>query len=328
MLGSMDNPAPLLVLTICAVLSACTADSPGDGETSDETSGDTEDTDATDTEGTDTEGTNDGQLTLDTCDEVVSPDAAAFYQQHFACVDVSPSGTGTLIETDGLPPHPSAYYPEDHPNWVAFDDRGGTHMKNPGEIGAASYAITVPDTPVAKGITINAMLVDNTMNTSNEEYFGGPVGVALNGVVIFAAMAAPGDVLAQEAFTFDNYEGHPAGGTYHYHFKTPGPLEVLEAFGLANSSVPGEASVELYGIMCDGAVVLGCTELDGGEPNTGDFDAQNGHVHDIADADQTHFSSRYHTHVCPSKWPDYPFFPEIAYYETSGCPTPGPPGMP
>ena len=59
-------------------------------------------------------------------------------------------------------------------------------------------------------------------------------------------------------------------------------------------------------------------------PDGGDFDAQNGHVHDIADGTTTHFTNRYHTHVCPDLWPSYPFFPEIAYYETTDCPRPGP----
>jgi hypothetical protein len=61
-------------------------------------------------------------------------------------------------------------------------------------------------------------------------------------------------------------------------------------------------------------------------PDDTDFDAQNGHVHDIADADTTHFVERYHTHVCPDVFTAYGFFPEIAYYETSYCPTP-PGGM-
>ena len=208
---------------------------------------------------------------------------------------------------------------------MEFDDRGGTHNKNPGEIAPGDYELTIPDAPVAKGIVIDASIVDNQMQTSDEEYGGGPVGISLNGVVIFAAMAAPGDDLVEEQFTFDLYEAHPAGATYHYHFNTPGPLEVLEDRGYSDSSVPGEGSVELYGIMCDGTVVLGCTELDGSAPASGDFDAQNGHLHDVSDGSTTHFTDRYHTHVCPGQWPDYPFFPEIAYYETTSCPTLGPP---
>jgi len=264
-------------------------------------------------------------ITLANCDASVEAAAAPFYQQYFACSDISVTGAGTQLFSTGLPPHPSAYYPADDPNYVAFDDRGGTHQKNPNELTSGNYTFTIPDAPVAKGITIDAALVDNSMNTSADEYGGGPVGMALNGVVIFAAMAAVGDELADEQFTFDSYEAHPAGTTYHYHFNTPGPLEVLVDRGYSSTATPGAGAVELYGVLCDGTVVMGCAELDGSAPSGDDFDAQNGHVHDISDGDTTHFAERYHTHVCPGSWPDYPFFPEIAYYETTGCPAMGGP---
>ena len=35
--------------------------------------------------------------------------------------------------------------------------------------------------------------------------------------------------------------------------------------------------------MCDGTIVLGCTELDGSSPDNSDFDAQSGHLHDLVD---------------------------------------------
>ena len=285
----------------------------------------TDSTNSTDgTDGTEDGGDESDVLDLDTCPESIAGGVAPFYQQYFACSDIEVGNGATVARTDGLPPHPSPYYETDHANYVPFDDRGGTHNQNPGVIGEGNYEIVIPDNPTPKGVVIDASMVDNTMNTSAEEYSGGPVGIALDGVVIFAAMAAPGDDLAREQFTFDLYEGHPAGETYHYHFNTPGPLEVLVAFGHSDNATPGAGSVELYGIMCDGTVVLGCTELDGSVPTDADFDAQNGHVHDLGDGAATHFTDRYHTHVCPSRWPDYPFFPEIAYYDTSGCPVMGP----
>ena len=51
--------------------------------------------------------------------------------------------------------------------------------------------------------------------------------------------------------------------------------------GLSDNADPGAGTVEIYGFMCDGTLVLGCTELDGSIPDDSDFDAQNGHVHDI-----------------------------------------------
>lgn len=302
----------LIWISLCAL--ACT-DDPEVPSTEDTSSAPT----------TSTTPTADGELTLSSCSTDIAPDAPAFFQTYFRCVDISMVGGEVQISTDGLPPHPSAYYPEDHANHVPFDDRGGTHTQNRNEIGAQDFEVILPSDPIPKGITIDVALVDTTMGTSDEEFGGGGQGVALNGVEIFAAMAAPGDDLADEQYTFDLYEGHPANTTYHYHFETPGPLEVLVAEGFSSSATPGEGEVEVYGILCDGTVVLGCTELDGSDPSDGDFDAQNGHVHDLSDGSTVHFADRYHTHVCPDRWPDHPFFPEIAYYEETACPVPGRP---
>jgi hypothetical protein len=83
-----------------------------------------------------------------------------------------------------------------------------------------------------------------------------------------------------------------------------------------------DEGAEIYGIMCDGTVVLGCTEADGTAP-AGDLDAQGGHVHDVGDGTTTWFTARYHTHVCES---GRRFTPEIRYYEA--CPVEGGGGPP
>jgi hypothetical protein len=267
---------------------------------------------------------NDSELNLDSCEASIGAAVPDFFANYFACTDLSVSGDNVVLWTDGLPPTPSAYYPSGDPNYVEYDDRGGDWHKNPNTLDIQDFEISISMDPSPKGITINDAMVDNSMNTSDEEYSGGGQGVALNGVIAFAAMAAPGDDLADEQYTFDMYEGHPAGTTYHYHFNTPGPLEVLVDRGYSDSSTMGAGSVEMYGIMCDGTVVMGCTELDRSDPNDSDFDAQNGHVHDIRDATDTLLTDRYHTHVCPSEWPDYPFFPEIAYYDQGSCGVGGP----
>ena len=102
---------------------------------------------------------------------------------------------------------------------------------------------------------------------------------------------------------------------YHDHSPNPGQLAVMVYNGYATTNVAGSAEIELYGIMCDGTVVLGCTELDGSTPSSADFDAQNGHLGDIVGADGTvYFTGRYHTHVCPGQFADA-YFPEIQYYQ-------------
>ena len=150
-------------------------------------------------------------VTLDNCPAELSDDVAPFFVDYFACSDLATAGSGTRIATDGLPPHLSPYYAEDDPNWTEFDDRGGTHMQNRNVIGAGDYEFIIPDAPVAKGITIDASMVDNEMGTNAEEYTGGSVGVALDGVIIFAAMAAPGTISPRSSSRSTCTKGTPRG---------------------------------------------------------------------------------------------------------------------
>lgn len=254
--------------------------------------------------GTDPDAT-DGRRTLDTCTTSVAADAPAFYQRYFACSTITAAADGTVtIASQDLPPHDSYYYPDGDPNHIAFDTQGNTHFANPNRLSAQSVSLAIPANPIAKGITITADMVDETANTSAEEYPLGTVGVALDSVSIYTGTAGPGDDINQEQYTFDTYDAHPSpDGAYHYHAPTPGPLEVLTARGEAGT---------LYGILCDGTVVLGCDELDGSTPGT--LDAQGGHLGDITAADgTTFFSNRYHVHVCAT---GRPFTPEIQYYTT------------
>lgn len=262
-----------------------------------------------------------GLRTLDDCGTKFAADVPAFYKKYFRCVDVSMSGGDVVLKIDDLPPHRSPYYAKSDPNWIAFDTQGGTHFQNPNQLSAQSFSVRIPADPVPKGLTIGKTLVDGQGGTSVDEYHpkpGAAPGVSLDGVAMFHGVAAPGDDLAKQAFTFDDYEGHPEPtGAYHYHGASPGPLAALRANGLVKSTKPGAAEVELYAIMCDGALVLGCTELDGTAPDSSDFDAQNGHVRDIAADGTVYFAKRYHTHVCTGKYPDG-FAPEIQYYVKCG----------
>lgn len=253
--------------------------------------------------------------TLDNCTTSIAADAPAFYARYFKCVTIT-RGTGSVtITTQDLPPHLSYYYGYGSPNYAAFDTRGGTYSPNPNTIATQSLSITVPDDPAPRGITVTSGMVDKTAGNDANEYPLGAIGVALDSVALFTGTAAPGDNIDDEQYTFDGYEAHPTqDGTYHYHAPTPGPLEVLQAGGFVTSTTPGSAAVELYGMLCDGTLVLGCTELDGSAPSG--LDAQGGHVSDIKDADgTTYFTSRYHTHVCSDGSRGYSYTPEIQYYD-------------
>jgi hypothetical protein len=259
---------------------------------------------------------SDGTRSLDSCETAIAADAPAFLRTYFRCVTISTTADGVVIESESLPPHPSYYYGEGHPNYAPFDtSRGDDYRPNPNLLAASPFALTIPSAPVAKGITIAAADVDGVVGSSDEEYPLGAAGVALDSVALFNPLARPGDDIEAERFTFDDYDAHPApDGTYHYHTASRGPLEVLVALSLADSAVPGEAVPELFGIMCDGTVVLGCSELDGTAP-AGTLDAQGGHVHDVADGASVLFADRYHAHVCPSDPAGRRYTPEIQYYD-------------
>ncbi len=265
-----------------------------------------------------TSASNTSEVTLASCGTSVASDAPAFYRDFFKCVTVTNGSAGAHVTSSGLPPHKSYYYGAGNPNYAEFDtSRGSQYKANPNKLGSQTLQFDIPASPKAKSnLTI---AVDHTANTSSDEYPMGVAGIALDGVAIFNDQAGPGDSIDNEQYTFDSYNGHPENrGTYHYHTVTPGPLEVLAALGLVTRTAPGSAELELYGIMCDGTVVLGCTELDGTAPS-GTLDAQNGHVGDLKDkAGTVHFAGRYHTHVCPGKYAAHKYTPEIQYYDTCG----------
>jgi hypothetical protein len=250
-----------------------------------------------------------GERTLDSCETSIDPSVPAPYASLFRCVTMTATSTDLVITTRGLPPHRSYYYGASSPNYEAWDDRGGTYHANPNTLSEHAATFTIPLAPVSRDLTISSGLVDGIVNTSGSEYHGGSIGVALDSTLIFDALAAPGDDIAQEQYTFDEWNAHPAPqGEYHYHEGSPGPLGVL-----ARANVTG---VEAYGILCDGTLVLGCTELDGSAPDQSDLDAQNGHTHDITGMGGT-IAARYHVHLCPA-WTAHsrPYTPEIQAYTT------------
>jgi hypothetical protein len=249
-------------------------------------------------DGTTADASSTDELTLATCTTSVAADVPEPYASRFKCVDIAASGTNIVVTTTGLPPHPSYYYGTGNPNHVAWDDRGGTYQPNPNKLQRKNTVVTVPMSPVSRNVTITSTLVDG-MTGGTGEYRMGAAGVALDSVLLFNPLAAPGDDIADEQFTFDPFNAHPApDGSYHYHRDSPGPL--------ATGS-------DAYGVMCDGTWILGCTELDGGAPSDASLDAQNGHVHAI-----TGLGDRYHVHLCPAQLPLHtrPYTPEIQYYST------------
>jgi hypothetical protein len=106
----------------------------------------------------------------------------------------------------------------------------------------------------------------------------GPIGVAVNGVVLFNQYAAGFSPLDNEIVSFDTYNGHPApGDLYHYH---------IEPVYLTST----DASA-LVAVMLDGFPLYGPQDADGTRPS--DLDACNGHTGPTPD----HPEGTYHYHV-------------------------------
>jgi hypothetical protein len=271
--------------------------------------------DSVDSAAVDTSDTASDTWSLDTCAGTVDDGVPEPFASWFRCADVAVVDGDVVFHATSLPPHPSAYYPEGDANHVAWDDRGGQWHQNPNEISAQELLMKIPVDPTPKGITITEAMVDEQAGTSQEEYRGDFQGIGLDGTALFTGVAAPGDLITEEEYTFDLYEGHPTDvGVYHHHGANPAALAVLVWLGVDTTTVPGSAEVELYGMMCDGTAVLGCTELDGTAVTADELDAQNGHVATLKAADGTTlFTDRYHVHACAAL--GRTLTPEIQYYE-------------
>ena len=279
--------------------------------------------------------TGQGAYTLESCETSLGNNIPTFFQKYFQCVDIKLSESGQYVNLyyKGKAPYESWYYEDGHPNHIDWYSQGQGYFLIPNAyIIENDYVISIPINPDPRpGLVIDGDAVDGNVGNNNYEYPMGSVGSALNGVNMFNPCASPPDVIEDEAYCFDLYNAHPAGpsGIYHYHTNSSGPLEVLEYKGLITNTTPGTGEVEVFGIMCDGVLVLGCTELDGSAPNESDWDAQNGHVHNMVDEEGVlHFTDRYHTHICYDEitendtdgngYQEHEFTPEISYYKTPG----------
>ncbi len=252
------------------------------------------------------------------CESNIGPSVPVFYSTYFRCTDISLEGDVVVISGLGLPPHLSYYYGEGSSQFEVFDfSRGGDYRPNRNEIALAGFTLRIPLDPVAAGIAINANTVNLTTGDGTD-YPMGAAGVALDGVALFNPLARPGDDIEAEKFTFDSNNGHPQQqGTYHYHAVSTGSLSVLQSLGFTTTNVPGLAEIELYGVMCDGTVVMGSNELDA-SATAGNLDLQAGHTHDIVDSDgAVLLADRYHIHMAPSIGANpRGLTPEAQYYST------------
>lgn len=79
----------------------------------------------------------------------------------------------------------------------------------------------------------------------------------------------------------------------------------------------GIAEIELYGVMCDGTIVMGANELDASAPEDA-LDLQAGHSHDIIDGNgNVLLEDRYHVHMASTIGVEpRGLTPEAQYYDS------------
>jgi hypothetical protein len=175
----------------------------------------------------------------------------------FSCrVTLTVQGDAVIAKSDGRPDYTSNYFTAKD---ACHEDYTGA-IQNPNLIAQQNFALSFPRTP----------------NTTGQPMRGGIVGMALNGVPIFANVAAPGEDIFTEAKTFDRCAAHPEQrGVYHYHSE---PLSI------------SYDDAHFIGVMRDGYAVYGRRDADGSLPA---LDAAGGHEGTTADS----ATPVYHYHV-------------------------------
>lgn len=192
------------------------------------------------------------------------------------------------LTTKALPDHKSMYYATTDPLYEAYDEPDNSDFKkNPGEIEAQDLVFTIPRFPEEA--------------TNKEATSLGPMGVAINSVVFFNQNAAPGDDIFDELNTFDQYEGHPAGATYHYH---------IDPVWLTSSDDNPDADPERFvGLLMDGFPVYGPHE-DNAALTNDDLDDYHGHFGVTEEFPE----GIYHYHITE----EYPWINGDGYYGEAG----------
>jgi hypothetical protein len=120
---------------------------------------------------------------------------------------------------------------------------------NPNRIATQNLTFQISTTPAVASGTSDTPL--------------GPIGLSVNGVVLFNQYAAMRQPLTSEIVSFDRYNGHPnQDNQYHYHFE---PVSLTSA-----------SRSRLLGVLLDGFPVYGPIDGDGSTPSN--LDSCNGHT--------------------------------------------------
>jgi len=178
-----------------------------------------------------------------------APSAAgvqAIYAQFANSVMVTIDGDTVTLRTNDLPDHKSPYWGT---NSASYEAPHAGMQVNPHLIASQDLTFRVPSSPAAASSPSDTPM--------------GPIGISVNGVVLFNQYAAMRQPLTSEIVSFDRYNGHPSpSNQYHYHFE---PV-----------SITASSRSRLIGVLLDGFPVYGPIDSDGRTPS--DLDACNGHT--------------------------------------------------
>ena len=222
-------------------------------------------------------------------DEATNPTATNYdltpiltYFDNVDAVTYVVNGNSITFTTTDLPNHTSPYWDSSHQLYEAYNGTNSNFRKNPNSIGEQNITFT---------ITLNPKEADNKSDTPM-----GPIGIARNGVVFFNQYAAGGSPLAGEINSFDQWLGHPAMTTYHYHVE---PTFLTQEFG----------EDAFMGLLSDGFPVYGPVE-NGVIITSSDLDAYHGHTSVTADFP----NGIYHYHITAND----PYINGNGYFGTPG----------
>lgn len=187
-----------------------------------------------------------------------------------------------VLKSNGVPNHPSAYFPRTDSRYEADLNPGFRAAPN-GQIRPFNLEFRIP---------LNPRKADNAAPTRL-----GPMGIALDGVALYNQYNGNDQPLTNEIVSFDQCNGHPDPmGMYHYHVE---PVCLTKIFGRD----------ALIGFLLDGFPVYGPVE-NGKVVTNRDLDALHGHSHATAD----YPNGIYHYHVTS----DAPYINGNGFYGTPG----------
>jgi len=196
---------------------------------------------------------------------VVDASVPSWISNNFKCQIIYTDGSNYVFKSVNLPNFKSYYYCGSQSKAGGCSNRGslyealvtnhscsgasvapctggGENTTNYGAgtnvIATQSFVYKIPMTPtVASGVLTSTQAGQAS------------IGITVNGLAVFNNAAAPPDTLATQAFTFDNYGGHPDNANiYHHHSETYKISSTMASGALIGIMLDGYA---LYDEKCD-----------------------------------------------------------------------------